>query len=158
MVPNLAPSALDDTYVTDEDTELSISASGVLSNDTDLNGDGLTVALTTDVLSGTLTLNVNGGFIYTPTLNFNGPITFTYRATDSLAYSNPALVTITVNALNDPPVAEDDAYSGWQGKPLTTPAPGVLANDTDVDSIYLTATLVSNVLTGALGLSPLGDE
>jgi Ca2+-binding RTX toxin-like protein len=48
-------------------------------------------------------LNANGAFTYTPPANFNDTDTFTYRASDGTAQSNPATVTITVNAVNDAP-------------------------------------------------------
>jgi uncharacterized repeat protein (TIGR01451 family) len=95
-VLNVAPVAVDDTYSTAEDTPLTIAATGVLSNDTDLNGDGLAAALVDDVLTGTLALSLDGGFVYTPALDYDGAVTFTYRATDGLVLSNLAAVTITV--------------------------------------------------------------
>ena len=52
---------------------------------------------------GSLTLNANGSFTYTPDANYNGPDTFTYRASDATLTSNLATVTITVSAVNDAP-------------------------------------------------------
>jgi uncharacterized repeat protein (TIGR01451 family) len=95
-VLNVAPVAVDDTYGTTKDTPLTIATPGVLSNDSDLNGDGLTAMLAGDVLTGTLSFNLGGGFVYTPALNYDGAVTFTYRATDGLELSNLALVTISV--------------------------------------------------------------
>ena len=54
----------------------------MLANDTDVDGNPLTAALVADPAHGTLTLNADGSFTYTPTANYNGPDTFTYRATD----------------------------------------------------------------------------
>ncbi len=138
---NDAPVANNDAYSTNEDTQLVIAsaASGVLANDTDV--DHLNLQLTVAVprpvsgpSNGTLILNANGTFTYTPNANFNGTDSFTYRATDGIANSNLATVTITVNAVNDAPVANDDFYSGVEDTVLTVPARGVLANDTDIDN------------------------
>ena len=60
---------------------------------------------------GTLTLNANGSFTYTPAANYNGTDTFTYRASDGTATSNLATVTLTITAVNDAPVADHDSYS-----------------------------------------------
>jgi VCBS repeat-containing protein len=60
---------------------------------------------------GSLTLNADGSFTYTPDQDFNGTDTFIYQASDGTNPSNVATVTITVNPINDAPVATDDAYS-----------------------------------------------
>src|SRR5213076_2798618 len=93
----------DDSYTTPEDTTLTVSAPGVLANDSDVDGDPLTAILISGPVHGTLTLNSNGGFSYTPALNYNGPDTFTYKANDGQADSAPATVSITVTPVNDPP-------------------------------------------------------
>ena len=88
-------------------------------------------------------LNANGSFTYTPALNYNGPDSFTYRATDGVGgTSATATVSITVAAVNDVPIAVNDSYTTDQGTVLTIAAPGVLGNDSDVDQ-PLTAVLVS---------------
>src|SRR4029077_12423683 len=132
---NDAPVAANDAYTTNEDTPLTIAAPGVLANDTDVDlNDTRTAVLVAATASGGLTLNADGSFTYTPTLNFNGTDSFKYQAKDAAgALSNVATVTITVNAVNDPPVAANDAYTTNEDTPLTIAAPGVLANDTDVD-------------------------
>src|SRR5205823_8734219 len=68
---------------------------------------------------------------------------FTYKANDGSADSNVASVNITITPVNDPPVAVPDAYNVDEGGTLSVAAPGVLGNDTDVDSPTLTAILVS---------------
>src|SRR5436190_2980692 len=77
---NDAPVALDDGYTTPEDTTLNVAASGVLANDSDLDGDALSALLVTSPAHGTLTLNTDGSFSYTPAANFNGIDSFTYKA------------------------------------------------------------------------------
>lgn len=100
---NKAPVAMNGTYGIDEDTTLSVVAPGVLSNDSDMDGDPLT-AILSSTSNGTLFLNANGSFIYIPNANFNGIDSFTYRANDSMLDSNIAIVNITVNSINDPPI------------------------------------------------------
>ena len=98
-----APVAQDDAYTTDEDTQLTVGAPGVLANDTDRDGDVLAAALVTSPSHGTVTLNANGSFVYQPTAAFNGTDSFTYRTRDGSGTSIAATVTITVRAVNDPP-------------------------------------------------------
>jgi VCBS repeat-containing protein len=93
---NQAPFANDDQYATDQDTPLTVDAPGVLGNDTDAEGDTLTATLVSDVANGTLVLNEDGSFTYTPNSGFTGTDTFTYTASDGTNTSNEATVTITV--------------------------------------------------------------
>ncbi len=76
---NDAPVANDDFYTTDEDTVLTVTAPGVLANDYDVDGDNLTVTLKTDVSHGTLILNGDGSFVYTPDENWYGTDSFVYN-------------------------------------------------------------------------------
>src|SRR4029079_12473014 len=107
---------------------------------------------------GTLTLNANGSFTYTPATNYNGPDSFTYKAKDpSNALSNTATVSLTVAAVNDAPVAVNDSYSTNEDTALTVAASGVLANDTDVDANPLTAAVVTGPSHGTLTLNANGS-
>jgi hypothetical protein len=90
--------AADDAYSTDEDTPLSVAAPGVLGNDSDADGDPLTAVLVSDVSNGTLTLNSDGSFSYTPDGGFSGSDSFAYVANDGQADSNLATVSLTVTA------------------------------------------------------------
>jgi len=102
---NDRPTSVDDSYSVDEDGTLNVSAAGVLTNDTDPEEDSLTATLVSDVSNGSLTLNSNGSFSYTPSANFNGSDSFTYRANDPMVVSSAAAtVTITVNSVNDVPL------------------------------------------------------
>jgi uncharacterized repeat protein (TIGR01451 family) len=100
---NTPPVAADDTFTMDEDS--GTLSKDVVGNDTDAEGDPLTVMLGSDVSRGTLTLNPDGSFDYTPDPNFFGTDFFTYIAYDGQFYSNVATATILVNRINDPPVA-----------------------------------------------------
>jgi len=108
---NDAPVAQDDSYTTNEDTPLVVSAPGVLGNDYDVDGDPLTSVLVSGPAHGTLALNPDGSFTYTPAENFCGEDSFTYKAYDGALYSNVATVRITVTCVNDAPVANDDEAS-----------------------------------------------
>ena len=77
---------------------------GILANDSDPDGDPLTAIRVAGPSHGTLNLNPDGTFTYTPTADFSGTDTFTYHANDGRADSNTATVTLTVHALNGPPV------------------------------------------------------
>ncbi len=151
------PVAVDDAYTTDEDTPLTVAAPGVLGNDTDTDGDPLTAVLDSTTSNGTLALNADGSFTYTPNADFSGTDSFTYFANDGTSNSNLATVNITVNLVNDPPVANDDAYTTDEDTPLTVAAPGVLGNDTDTDGDPLTAVLDSTTSNGTLALNADGS-
>ncbi|MCA9148976.1 MAG: tandem-95 repeat protein, partial [Planctomycetales bacterium] len=154
---NHAPIAVDDSYITSEDTVLTISLPGLLGNDTDVDGNTLTALLAVNPSHGSLTLNTDGSFTYTPDANFNGTDSFTYRASDGLLDSNTATVNITVSPVNDAPVAGDDAYATSEDTVLTIAASGVLSNDTDVDGDALSANVVSGPANGSLTLNTDGS-
>ena len=155
---NDAPVAADDTFTTPEDTPLTVSAPGLLGNDTDVEGDALTALLVSGPASGNLTFNGDGSFIYTPNANFNGSDSFTYKANDNQADSNVAIVALTITPVNDAPVSQNDAFTTAEDTPLIVPAAtGVLANDTDVENDPLTAVLVDGPMHGTLSLSPNGS-
>ena len=101
---NDAPAAADDAYSTDEDTVLTVTtATRVTLNDTDAEGSPLTVSLVAGPAHGSLTLNADGTFSYTPDGGYSGTDSFTYRADDGSASSSVATATITVNPVNDAP-------------------------------------------------------
>ena len=159
---NDAPTAVADAYTTDEDTALTIAAAGVLANDTDADaGSTLTAVVVTNPAHGTLTLDGNGSFVYTPTANWHGSDSFTYRASDGTADSAPVTVTLTVSPVADAPTGTSDGtggtYTTSEDGTLTVPAPGVLANDVDPDGDPLTAILVTPPAHGTVTLNPDGS-
>ncbi|MEX2174254.1 MAG: Ig-like domain-containing protein [Pirellulaceae bacterium] len=155
---NDVPATVNDEYSTDEDTPLSIAAPGVLGNDTDGDGDSLTVSIVNQPENGTVTLNPDGSFTYTPAADFHGVDGFSYLASDGTGDSEVATATITVNPINDAPVGAEDAYTTDEDLPLTVDAAsGVLANDTDADGEALTATVVTGPASGTLVLNSDGS-
>jgi VCBS repeat-containing protein len=157
VAENAAPTAADDAYQVDEDGLLDVDPPGVLVNDSDPDGDSLTAELVVGPANGSLTLNGDGSFSYEPDENFNGADSFTYLATDGLADSNTATVSLTVAAVNDAPAALDDSYEMEAGETLAVSAPGVLANDSDLDGDSLTAVLDAGPAHGVLTLNDDGS-
>jgi serine protease AprX len=103
---NLAPDAVDDAYGTPEDSVLVVGAPGVLANDTDPESDPLGVSSYTQPASGSVSVSGDGGFQYTPNPDFFGVDLFTYTADDGNGGSDTATVNLTVDPVNDAPVAD----------------------------------------------------
>ena len=154
---NHAPVAANDNYTVAEDAALNVAAPGVLANDSDADNNALAASLVSAPAHGTVSFSSNGSFTYTPSADFNGVDTFTYKASDGKLDSNVATVTVTVTPVNDPPVANNDAYAVKPNATLSVAAPGVLTNDGDVDSATLHAVLVTTVAHGALTLNADGS-
>jgi VCBS repeat-containing protein len=155
---NDAPIAAEDAYSTAEDTNLMVDAPGVLDDDSDPDHDPLIAVLVSQPSHGTLTLNADGSFTYSPEDDFNRSDSFTYGANDGTLDSNRATVTITITATNDRPTADDDdTYSTTEGTALTVAAPGVLDNDSDPDHDTLIAVRVSGPNHGTLTLNANGS-
>lgn len=114
---NTAPTATGDSYSTAQNTSLTISGPGVLTNDTDAQNDPLTAILNTPPAHGSVTLDPDGGFTYTPDTDYSGGDSFTYHANDGELDSN--VVTVTLSVIS--PTVDDllvngsfeNNYSGW---------------------------------------------
>ncbi|MGC9400246.1 MAG: LamG-like jellyroll fold domain-containing protein [Anaerolineae bacterium] len=107
-----APVALDDAYTTGLNIPLTVAAPGVLGNDSDANNDPLTATLHTVPTHGDLALALDGGFTYTPTLDYLGEDTFVYVASDG-ALTDTATVTLTVAPLPCQVEATGDAVADY---------------------------------------------
>jgi VCBS repeat-containing protein len=144
---NAFPVAKPDNYTTNEDVPLTITTPSVLANDTDADKDPLTAVLETKPTNGTLTLNLNGTFTYTPAANFSGTDSFTYRANDGTANSSSvATVTIAVNAVADVPTLSVTPASGNQN---TAIALNINAALTDTDGSETLSLQIAGVPTSA---------
>jgi hypothetical protein len=128
---NRAPVAGPDTATTAEDAAADIA---VLANDTDPDNDLLAVTAVADPPHGTTTINADGTVHYVPDANFFGSDAFTYTIADGNGGSATGSVSVTVTAVNDPPVAVNDAGTTVADTPVTI---GVLGNDTDIDGASL---------------------
>jgi len=153
------PVATGDEFSTTEDNILTVTAgSGLLSNDADIDGDTLSVVAVTGTANGSLSLNADGSFVYTPNLDFNGTDSFTYRATDGSLQSETRTVTLNVAAVNDAPVSSDDSYTMDQLTVLKVEAAdGVLINDIDIEADKLQAVLINGPQNGHLILNADGS-
>ena len=118
---------------TTEDTALTINAADLLENDSDPDGDTLTITSVnaTSGTHGTVEL-IDGKVVYTPESNYNGVASFTYTIIDGHGGTDTATVTVNVTPENDTPVAEDDGNTVSYDQ--TTAVGNVLTNDTDVDT------------------------
>ena len=154
---NRVPTARSDDYATNEDVVLNVSAPGVLGNDSDPDGDPLTASIQSTTSFGTLNLSANGSFTYTPSANFSGSDEFTYVASDGRGGTATAAVTLSINPVNDAPVASGETYTTPVGTPLVVAAPGLLGNDADVDGDELTIQLISWPQFGSLVLGANGS-
>src|SRR6185369_16167428 len=149
---NDAPVAVADTLAAIEDTPVTYTAAQLLGNDTDVDGNPLTIASVTSGAGGTAVLNLDGTVTFTPDANFNGAASFTYKANDGTVDSNAATVTLNVAAVNDAPVAVADTVAATEGSAATYTAADLLGNDTDVDGDALT---IASVASGAGGTAVL---
>ena len=144
------PDANPDTATTPEDTAVTIP---VLANDTDGNGQPLTISGTPTAPNGTVTVNPDGTISYTPNPNFNGTDTITYTITDPDGNTATSTVTVTVTPVNDSPEANPDTGTTPFNTAVTF---GVLANDTDVDGDTLTIQGIPTSPNGTVAVNPDG--
>ncbi|HIJ72121.1 MAG TPA: tandem-95 repeat protein, partial [Planctomycetes bacterium] len=140
------PVAVDDSALTDEDT--AVTTGNVLANDTDADGDTLTVTGFTQTGHGTVTYNGDGTFTYTPTVDYNGSDSFTYTVSDGNGGTDTATVTVTINGIPDNPVAADDSALTDEDTVVTTG--NVLINDNDADGDTLTVTVFTKPANGTV--------
>jgi Big-like domain-containing protein/uncharacterized protein DUF4214 len=155
---NDPPSAADDSFTASSGQPLNVPAPGLLSNDSDADGDPLSAVLVQGPQHGSLQLAADGSFVYTPSPGYSGADQFTYRADDGVLQSPAATVAIQVSAASsDPPAAANDVYQAVSGIALSVPAAGVLANDSATGAEPVTAELVSNALHGTLSFHADGS-
>ncbi|EHH2480965.1 tandem-95 repeat protein [Vibrio parahaemolyticus] len=139
---NDAPVAKDDTAITDEDTPVTID---VLPNDTDVDGDKLSIeSASVPKEQGTVEV-VNGKLVFTPAENFNGDAEITYTVTDG-QLTDEAKVTVTVNPVNDAPIIKVDAVESIteDGVNTDTVVATLTVRDTDTPEDQLTVSLENN--------------
>lgn len=148
------PGAANDTYTTNENTPLTVVAPGVLGNDTDSQGKSLTAQLATGPSHGTLTLNADGSFTYTPNTYFAGTDSFTYMANDGIATSNTATVTISVTSAS----CTITASAGTGGTINPTGAVPVILGSSQTFQITANGGYtISNVLVDGASVGPLSS-
>ncbi|TAJ67800.1 VCBS domain-containing protein [Brevundimonas sp.] len=164
---NDAPVANADVATTNEDTSVIFD---VRANDTDIDGASRTVThingsaiaaggLVTLSDGGRVVMNANGTLTYTPAANANGARTFDYTISDGQGGSATSSVNLTVNPVNDRPVAVNDVASATEAGGIQNGTAGlgaagnVLANDTDIDNAVLVVSAERRGAEGGSGVS-----
>ena len=148
---NDPPVAMDDSTTTAEDTAIVIR---VLDNDSDVDGDSLSVIEVSTPSNGSVAVTGAGTtVIYTPDANFHGSDLFTYKVSDGKVVTDAATVTVIVTSVNDLPVAMGDASTTAEDRAIVI---RVLDNDTDADGDALSVTAVSVPSNGRAAITSAG--
>ncbi len=152
---NRAPDAVGDSLTTSEDSAKTLD---VLANDTDPDGDTVSVMEATNGAHGAVACEA-GLCTYTPAADFNGADSFSYTIADGRGGSSSGAVSVTVTPVNDAPVAGADSFATDEESALVVAAPGLLANDTDVDTAAagLSAVKVTEPAAGSVSVAPDGS-
>ena len=152
---NDAPVADDQSVTTDEDTAREVSLSG-----SDVEGDALGYTIVSAPQHGIVS-GKGANLTYTPAEEYRGPDSFTFKASDGIADSDLATVSIAVNSVNDAPVANDDTMSTNEDTPLVFAASQLLGNDdpgpANESGQTLTVTAVDQAINGQVSLDSNGD-
>jgi hypothetical protein len=147
------PASGEDTYAVPFNTPLTVPAPGVLENDNSNGGGTMVVSLVTDVTGGTLTLQQDGSFTYTPSTGFSGQLYFYYRATNDDGPGNVARVVLNVSTPTGPQAPSGLRASFVNGNNVTlkfTPSPfGVPAEDFEIEGGFTPGTTVGTLLVGS---------
>jgi VCBS repeat-containing protein len=153
---NDAPTAPNQSLTTAEDTALSGAIAGG-----DVDGDALTYSLATGPAHGSLTLNANGTFTYTPTANYNGADSFTVKVADPSGAFVNSVVSVGVTPVNDAPTTADQNKTTAEDTPVSGQ---IVASDVDGDTLSYAirsgtahGSLVLNTSTGAYTYTPTGN-
>jgi VCBS repeat-containing protein len=153
IVPvNDAPDADNDLVSTQENTPVGIY---VLGNDSDPEGDRLSVTSNTQPANGTLVQNSNGSYQYTPNPGFTGTDSFTYTVTDGNDGYDTATVMISVAGTNDGPAAVNDSANTSENTAVTI---DVLTNDTDPEGDVLSISSFTQGVNGAVVIDPVSGN
>lgn len=153
LIHNAPPAGADDWYAVEHETALVVSeeAEGVLGNDTDAESDALTAVVEDEPEHGTLVLEDDGTFTYTPDPDFIGTDTFSYYPVDR--FGRGALTYVTIEVTNSRPEAED----GWWEGHIGDTAEGTVAFS-DLDAHDADSLTVAVTTQGAHGTGTIDDE
>ncbi|MFN0038823.1 MAG: tandem-95 repeat protein, partial [Burkholderiales bacterium] len=119
----------------------------------DVDSTVLSIQVLSQPAHGTLALNADGTFVYTPNANYFGPDNFGYQVTDGISFSGPASVSITVTPVNDAPVAGNATRTTAEDTPLVI---DLRASASDIDSLTLTPEIVTGPQHGTLTVNADG--
>ena len=146
---NDAPVAAADAITTNEDVAVADSVSA-----TDVDGDALTYAVTTQAANGTVNMNADGSYTYTPNANYNGADSFTYTVSDGNGGTDTETVSITVTAVNDAPVGASAAATTNEDTALNS---SVSATDVDGDALNFSVQPGNGPSNGSVTMNPNGS-
>ncbi|MFD2265421.1 cadherin-like domain-containing protein [Lacibacterium aquatile] len=141
----------------DEDGTLILQPADLLANDSDADGDTLTIVGVESLSGGTAVLLPDGTISFTPAPDFNGPAVLRYLVSDGSGHLAQADIAVAVAPVNDAPVAADDTADAVEDTPLLLKAADLLANDSDVDGDTLTIVGAEALSGGTASISAEGD-
>jgi large repetitive protein len=153
---NSAPVAGADSLAAVEDIAVTIPASALLANDSDANGDLLVIASVGSAANGTVSLSATGVIVYQGNANFSGTDSFTYTISDGHGGTATATVLVNVAAMNDGPVAVNDALAASEDVAQTFSAAALIGNDSDADGDALVIASVDQGTHGNVTLNADG--
>ena len=139
--------ALDDTLNTDEDTAATLN---LVDNDSDIEGDPLTITDVTQGMSGSVTNNGDGTVTYSPNLNLNGLDSFTYTVADGNGGVDVATVSVTIEPVNDDPVVVDISRITGEDRPAIF---ALWTTGSDVEGDRLTVASVGEATNGKVTIN-----
>jgi hypothetical protein len=148
--PNAPQASNDGIFAATEDTPQTFTAGQLLGNDSDPNGDALTIISVQGATNGTVAI-VGGNIVFTPAANYNGPASFTYTISDGNGNTDTATVTLNIAPVSDLPVAQNDSATTAEDTPVTI---AVRGNDSDPDGDSLTVSAVTNGAHGTVSIDP----
>ena len=142
---NTAPVAADDSYVTNLNTKLIVSGvGGLLANDTDINGDSLSANLLEKPSHGKVSVNKDGSLVYTPSKNFVGVDSFSYKVSDGWSDSNVATVSISVGQNGGIDLSDDQILPPRPSKTVSSTASHFGSDSNVMINSYFSALADSN--------------
>jgi hypothetical protein len=157
VIPNQPPKAVTDEIDVNEDANVIVN---ILTNDIDPENKIITLSsIVTQPTHGALQSQTNGEITYTPNQNFVGNDSFTYEIVDDENQTSQASVAITVNNVNDAPIASNDSFNLEIDNTLTAPQGALIANDFDLDGdfLFVDTTPISQPTHGTVQLNPDGS-
>jgi len=151
---NSAPVAVDDSLssIAEDSGNRTISIASLIANDSDVDLDSLSITAVGNAVGGTVSI-VGSNVVFVPAANFNGAASFEYTLSDG-SLTDTGLVTFTITAVNDGPVAVDDSLStvAEDSGNRTISIASLIANDSDVDLDSLSITAVGNAVGGTVSI------
>jgi len=160
VVPlNDIPTGVVDSYTVFEGGTLSVDGlSGLLANDSDVEGDLLTATIASNPLHGVLSIGNDGSFVYTHDGSEGTSDVFTYQVSDGNGGVSTVTVNLVISVINDDPFGVNDSYVVNEGETINVGSnTGLLNNDTDSENDLLSASLLVGPNHGSLSVNSDGS-